>query len=95
MFQSPLSSISSAVHQGMYESEFFSAYRFTYEISPVFILMEEVVLRKMHTIIGWQEEDGDGIFCPGNKLKAQKMHEALILCFEKMENETFQPLVFH
>lgn len=72
MLQFPLSSISSAVDQGMYESEFFSAYRFTYEISPVFILMEEVVLRKMHTIIGWQKEDGDGIFCPGNKLKAQK-----------------------
>lgn len=72
MLQFPLSSISSAVDQGRYESEFFSAYRFTYEISPVFILMEEVVLRKMHTIIGWQKEDGDGIFCPGNKLKAQK-----------------------
>ncbi|KAG1969896.1 glutamate decarboxylase 1 [Pimephales promelas] len=41
---------------------------FTYEISPVFILMEEVVLRKMHTIIGWQEEDGDGIFCPGGTM---------------------------
>ncbi|ROL44622.1 Glutamate decarboxylase 1 [Anabarilius grahami] len=40
----------------------------TYEISPVFILMEEVVLRKMHSIIGWQEEDGDGIFCPGGTM---------------------------
>uniref|UniRef100_A0A8C1LPH0 Zgc:163121 n=1 Tax=Cyprinus carpio TaxID=7962 RepID=A0A8C1LPH0_CYPCA len=45
---------------------FLYVYRFTYEISPVFILMEEVVLRKMHSIIGWPEEDGDGIFCPGN-----------------------------
>uniref|UniRef100_A0A8C1WHH6 Zgc:163121 n=1 Tax=Cyprinus carpio TaxID=7962 RepID=A0A8C1WHH6_CYPCA len=44
---------------------FLYVYRFTYEISPVFILMEEVVLRKMHSIIGWPEEDGDGIFCPG------------------------------
>ncbi|TRY84135.1 hypothetical protein DNTS_026034 [Danionella cerebrum] len=41
---------------------------FTYEISPVFVLMEEVVLRKMHTIIGWKEEDGDGIFCPGGSM---------------------------
>uniref|UniRef100_A0A8C1YWV3 Zgc:163121 n=1 Tax=Cyprinus carpio TaxID=7962 RepID=A0A8C1YWV3_CYPCA len=41
---------------------------FTYEISPVFILMEEVVLRKMHSIIGWPEEDGDGIFCPGGTM---------------------------
>ncbi|XP_065132476.1 glutamate decarboxylase 1 isoform X1 [Paramisgurnus dabryanus] len=38
---------------------------FTYEIAPVFILMEEVVLKKMHKIIGWPEKDGDGIFCPG------------------------------
>uniref|UniRef100_A0A9R1SEB4 Glutamate decarboxylase 3 n=3 Tax=Cyprinus carpio TaxID=7962 RepID=A0A9R1SEB4_CYPCA len=51
-----------------YESKFFSFYRFTYEISPVFILMEEVVLRKMHSIIGWPEEDGDGIFCPGGTM---------------------------
>uniref|UniRef100_A0AAY4A3R1 Glutamate decarboxylase n=1 Tax=Denticeps clupeoides TaxID=299321 RepID=A0AAY4A3R1_9TELE len=38
---------------------------FTYEISPVFILMEEVVLRKMMDMLGWSNEEGDGIFCPG------------------------------
>lgn len=29
--------------------------------------MEEVILKKMHKIIGWTEKDGDGIFCPGKK----------------------------
>lgn len=36
---------------------------FTYEIAPVFILMESVVLAKMREIIGWK--DGDSIFAPG------------------------------
>lgn len=37
--------------------------RYTYEIAPVFVLMEEVVLKKLRELIGW--ENGDGIFCPG------------------------------
>lgn len=36
---------------------------FTYEIAPVFILMESVVLAKMREIIGWK--GGDSIFAPG------------------------------
>lgn len=39
---------------------------FTYEVAPVFILMEEVILKKMQSIVGWSEEEGDGIFSPGN-----------------------------
>ncbi|PAV88022.1 hypothetical protein WR25_20277 [Diploscapter pachys] len=38
---------------------------FTYEISPVFILMEKEVLRKMWECIGWDTEKSDGIFAPG------------------------------
>jgi len=38
---------------------------FTYEIAPVFILMEHVVLKKMREIIGWM--DGDSILAPGMK----------------------------
>lgn len=38
---------------------------FTYEISPVFILMEKEVMRKMMDLIGWSAEEGDGIFTPG------------------------------
>lgn len=36
---------------------------YTYEVSPVFILVEEAVLKKMIEFIGWEE--GDGIFNPG------------------------------
>ncbi|XP_071392249.1 glutamate decarboxylase 1 [Centroberyx affinis] len=41
---------------------------FTYEVSPVFILMEEVLLRKMQSIVGWSDDEGDGIFCPGGTI---------------------------
>ncbi|XP_075996321.1 glutamate decarboxylase 1 [Genypterus blacodes] len=41
---------------------------FTYEVSPVFILMEEVLLRKMESIVGWSDDEGDGIFCPGGSV---------------------------
>ncbi|CAB1326238.1 unnamed protein product [Coregonus sp. 'balchen'] len=37
-------------------------------VSPVFILMEEVLLRKMQEIVGWSEEEGDGVFCPGGTM---------------------------
>lgn len=43
----------------------FYPYRFTYEIAPVFVLMEQITLRKMREIIGWSNKDGDGIFSPG------------------------------
>ncbi|CAG0916617.1 unnamed protein product [Notodromas monacha] len=36
---------------------------FTYEIAPVFILLENVVLRKMREVIGYK--GGDSILCPG------------------------------
>lgn len=39
---------------------------FTYEIAPVFILMENVVLSKMREIIGWN--CGDSILAPGGSI---------------------------
>lgn len=39
---------------------------FTYEIAPVFILMEHFVLEKMRHIIGFQ--DGDSILAPGGAI---------------------------
>ncbi|XP_048406963.2 acidic amino acid decarboxylase GADL1-like isoform X4 [Stegostoma tigrinum] len=39
---------------------------YTYEVAPVFVLMEEVVLKKMRELIGWTE--GDGIFSPGGSV---------------------------
>uniref|UniRef100_A0A803T4P0 Glutamate decarboxylase 1 n=1 Tax=Anolis carolinensis TaxID=28377 RepID=A0A803T4P0_ANOCA len=41
---------------------------FTYEIAPVFVLMEQITLRKMREIIGWTDKDGDGIFSPGGAI---------------------------
>ncbi|XP_041658806.1 glutamate decarboxylase 1-like [Cheilinus undulatus] len=41
---------------------------FTYEVSPVFILMEEILLKKMQSIVGWSEDEGDGLFCPGGTI---------------------------
>lgn len=40
-------------------------FRFTYEIAPVFVLLEYVTLKKMREIIGWPGGAGDGIFSPG------------------------------
>lgn len=41
---------------------------YTYEVSPVFILMEEIVLREMRSIVGWANGDGDGLFAPGGSI---------------------------
>ena len=41
---------------------------YTYEVSPCFILMEEIVLKEMRKIVGWPQGNGDGIFCPGGSM---------------------------
>uniref|UniRef100_A0AC35F161 Glutamate decarboxylase n=1 Tax=Panagrolaimus sp. PS1159 TaxID=55785 RepID=A0AC35F161_9BILA len=41
---------------------------FTYEISPVFILMEKEVTSKMIELIGWAPDQGDAIFTPGGAI---------------------------
>ena len=43
-----------------------NANMFTYEIAPVFIMMEHEVLLKMRDIIGWSE--GDSILAPGGSI---------------------------
>ncbi|XP_028986319.1 cysteine sulfinic acid decarboxylase [Betta splendens] len=40
---------------------------YTYEVAPVFTLVEDTLLRKMIEMVGW-EEGGDGIFNPGGSL---------------------------
>uniref|UniRef100_A0A8C7X667 Glutamate decarboxylase like 1 n=1 Tax=Oryzias sinensis TaxID=183150 RepID=A0A8C7X667_9TELE len=40
---------------------------YTYEVAPVFTLMEDAVLKKMMELIGW-DEGGDGIFNPGGSM---------------------------
>ncbi|KZC08803.1 PREDICTED: cysteine sulfinic acid decarboxylase [Dufourea novaeangliae] len=41
---------------------------YTYEVSPVFSLMEEELLREMRKLVGWKDGRGDGIFCPGGSI---------------------------
>ncbi|XP_050509319.1 cysteine sulfinic acid decarboxylase [Diabrotica virgifera virgifera] len=41
---------------------------YTYEVSPVFTLMEETVLMEMRKIVGFKDGEGDGIFCPGGSM---------------------------
>ncbi|GJQ68694.1 hypothetical protein Trydic_g17231 [Trypoxylus dichotomus] len=41
---------------------------YTYEVSPVFSLMEEIVLKEMRTLLGFPAGKGDGIFCPGGSM---------------------------
>lgn len=38
-------------------------YRTTYEVAPVFVLLEKALLDEMIKLVGWEE--GEGIFCPG------------------------------
>ncbi|XP_065715092.1 cysteine sulfinic acid decarboxylase isoform X2 [Patagioenas fasciata] len=40
--------------------------QYTYEIAPVFVLMEDVVLAKLRELVGWS--GGDGIFAPGGSM---------------------------
>lgn len=41
---------------------------YTYEVAPVFTLMEEEVLQEMRRFVGWPNGIGDGIFCPGGSI---------------------------
>uniref|UniRef100_A0A4W3IKL5 Cysteine sulfinic acid decarboxylase n=1 Tax=Callorhinchus milii TaxID=7868 RepID=A0A4W3IKL5_CALMI len=51
---------------GRFITETLNTSQYTYEISPVFVLMEDVVLKKLRELIGWMT--GDGIFCPGGSM---------------------------
>ncbi|XP_057354240.1 uncharacterized protein LOC118935861 [Manis pentadactyla] len=55
-------------------------FRFTYEIAPVFVLLEYVMLKKMREIIGWPGDSGDGIFSPGGAIS--NMYAMLIARFK-------------
>ena len=39
---------------------------YTYEVAPVFTLMEAAVLEEMRRMVGFKH--GDGMFCPGGSL---------------------------
>ncbi|KAG5837982.1 hypothetical protein ANANG_G00218940 [Anguilla anguilla] len=51
---------------GRFLTETLNTSQYTYEVAPVFVLMEEVVLSQLRSLVGW--EAGDGIFCPGGSV---------------------------
>ncbi|XP_036388923.1 cysteine sulfinic acid decarboxylase [Megalops cyprinoides] len=51
---------------GRFLTEALNTSQYTYEVAPVFVLMEDVVLSKLRALVGWAE--GDGIFCPGGSI---------------------------
>ncbi|XP_066225737.1 cysteine sulfinic acid decarboxylase isoform X2 [Saccopteryx leptura] len=51
---------------GRIVTESLNTSQYTYEIAPVFVLMEEEVLKKLRTLVGWSS--GDGVFCPGGSI---------------------------
>ncbi|KAM9319889.1 cysteine sulfinic acid decarboxylase [Gastrophryne carolinensis] len=51
---------------GRIMTETLNTSQYTYEVAPVFVLMEDEVLRTMRSFIGWNT--GDGIFCPGGSI---------------------------
>lgn len=52
---------------------------FTYEVSPVFITMEHLVLKKMREVIGWNT--GDSTFAPGGTIS--NLYSVLVARFKK------------
>lgn len=45
---------------------FTNASMYTFEVAPVYLMIEKLMLEKMREKIGWTQ--GDGIFCPGGSL---------------------------
>ncbi len=41
---------------------------YTFEMAPVYSLMEAEVLTKMREMVGWEGGEGDGIFSPGGSI---------------------------
>lgn len=41
---------------------------YTYEVAPVFTLLEHQILREMRRYVGFPNGDGDGLFCPGGSM---------------------------
>ncbi|XP_038130832.1 acidic amino acid decarboxylase GADL1-like [Cyprinodon tularosa] len=57
---------------------------YTYEVSPVFTLMEDAVLRKIIQVLGWEE--GDGIFNAGGSMSNMyAMNLARYRCFPEIK----------
>ncbi|KAM8862901.1 acidic amino acid decarboxylase GADL1-like isoform 2-T2 [Spinachia spinachia] len=56
---------------GRFLTEALNTNLYTYEVAPVFVLMENEILRGMRQLVGWT--DGDGIFCPGGSISNMQL----------------------
>ena len=41
---------------------------YTYEVAPVFTVLEDQILREMRRCVGYPNGDGDGLFVPGGSM---------------------------
>jgi len=56
--------------------------QYTFEVAPVFTMMEDVMLTKLRSVVGYL--DGDGIFCPGGSVS--NMYGLNLARFNKFPN---------
>ena len=53
---------------GSWLSEALNTNNITFEIAPVFMLVEKAVLRYVMSKFGWREGEGDGLMSPGGSI---------------------------
>ncbi|XP_018323073.1 cysteine sulfinic acid decarboxylase [Agrilus planipennis] len=53
---------------GQWLTDSLNASVYTFEVAPVFTLMEEFVLKEMIKFVGFDPDTSDGIFCPGGSM---------------------------
>lgn len=53
---------------GTWLSEALNTNNHTYEVAPVFILVEQAIIKYLMELLSWDTELGDGIFSPGGSL---------------------------
>lgn len=73
----------------MHKTLSFIHFRFTYEIAPVFVLLEYVTLKKMREIIGWPGGSGDGIFSPGIYISNFLFYSSDMPCYKLKKSNIY------
>ncbi|CAH1774812.1 unnamed protein product [Owenia fusiformis] len=58
--------------------------QYTFEVAPVFTLMEATVFKRMREAIGYENGEGDGIFCPGGSVS--NMYGISLARFQRFPN---------
>merc|ERR1712166_363417 len=59
---------------------------YTYEVAPVFAVMEDLVLKRMRSFLGWTQ--GDGIYLPGRqRVQYVRDQSSEVPCFPRSQNK--------